>query len=185
MTTVASDVIWYEVDARNQIVALSDSWNASVLSQQFPELLADCLLGKPLHRFITGDVTRMYTEAIFTSVRVKRSMLEKPYRCDTPELKRDMLMRVIPLLNNGLRVEHQLVKEEHWRSRLLFSTQSSKLPVPQAVKKFIKRCSVCNNLRDGQEWVTADVFAQRHPQSVSKDEDQALPVFYGVCPLCQ
>lgn len=178
--------LWYEVDRNNLITALSPNWDAQVLTQKTPKLMSKHLLEQPLHHFIVGDVTLMFTETMLNAARVKQQTIEKPYRCDTPTLKRKMLMRLTPFSEGSVRVEHSLVEAVPWQYSAQFKQGvSTPKPSEKAPKKhtkgLIKRCSMCNNLRDGDQWITQDVFLHQHPEWIG----QTIPVFYGVCPACQ
>ena len=182
MANSEESTLWYEVDAHNRIIALSPSWDIQVIAQQTDELLSSRLIGESLRRFIIGDTTRMFVETMLEVVRLKQHVIEKPYRCDTPELKRMMVMRVMPMADSSVRVEHYLQESTPWQHKTHFKTQrQAHQRHVRSREGVIKRCSVCNNLRDGKVWVTQEVFLENYPQWV----DQTIPVFYGVCSRCQ
>lgn len=167
--------MWYEVDRNDIIVALSDDWDATINDHHDPKLLSRSLIGKPLSDFISGDVSMMFTETMIASARVQQKPIIKPYRCDSPTRKRRMQMILTPFLEGHVRVEHQQVTETPWQHPMHMRTVGTR----QRVGK-IKRCSMCNNLLDGEAWVTQDAYFANHIQT----NPESLAVFYGICPNC-
>jgi len=167
--------LWYELDADNHVVAVSDYWDVHAMMYQTPSLLAKNIVGKRLDSQISGDVTQMFTETMITSARVLSKSLTRRYRCDSPTHKREMEMVLTPLPNGHLRISHQLIAETAWQHTRRMHTQVT------LGQRRIKRCSMCNNLLDGDEWVSQDDYLERYP-----DQDEAaLTVFYGICLRCR
>jgi hypothetical protein len=170
--------LWYELDANNCVVAVSEYWDVHAMMYQTPSLLAKNIIGKPLDSQISGDVTQMFTDTMITSARVQSKSLTRRYRCDSPTHKREMEMVLTPMANGHLRIAHQLIEETPWQHHRRLRTQA-----PNATgraKCRLKRCSMCNDLLDGDEWVSQDVYLARHPEQ----DKGSLAVFYGICPRC-
>lgn len=170
--------LWYELDANNYVVAVSEYWDVHAMQYQTPSLLAKHIIGTRLDSQISGDVTQMFTDTMIASARVQAKSLTRRYRCDSPTHRREMEMVLTPLANGHLRIAHQLIEETPWQHARRIRTQPSL--DARRVKPRVKRCSMCNSLLDGDEWVSQDVYLERHPQ---QNED-ALTVFYGICPRC-
>jgi hypothetical protein len=165
--------IWYQVNAENVIVLVSNNWDLSVLRQSTPNLLSKAIIGKPLSVFISGDVARMFTQTMIDSARIRNQELVRNCRCDTPTHKREMQMILTPLQDYSVRVTHKLVSAIAWKHPRSMSVNC------QVIKK-IKRCSMCNNLFDGHNWLTQDDFLAAYPEF---DRDK-ITVFYGICSSC-
>lgn len=166
--------LWYELDANNCVVAVSEYWDVHAMMYQTPSLLAKNIIGKALDSQISGDVTQMFTDTMITSARVQAKSLTRRYRCDSPTHKREMEMVLTPLANGHLRIAHQLVSETAWQHTRRMHTQA------KPGKHRIKRCSMCNQLLDGDEWLSQDAYLARYPELGQTD----LSVYYGICPEC-
>ncbi len=103
--------LWYELDADNRVVAVSEYWDVHAMMYQAPSLLAKNIIGKPLDSQISGDVTQMFTDTMITSARIQGKSLTRRYRCDSPTHKREMEMVLTPLANGNMRIAHQLLTE--------------------------------------------------------------------------
>lgn len=170
--------LWYELDANNCVVAVSEYWDVHAMIYQTPSLLAKNIIGKPLDSQISGDVTQMFTDTMITSARVQGKSLTRRYRCDSPTHKREMEMVLTPLANGHLRIAHQLISEHPWTYSKVIRTQSAL--ANSKLNKKIKRCSMCNRLLQGSEWLSQDEYLAQHPELAQTD----LTVYYGVCPTC-
>lgn len=170
--------LWYELDADNRVVAVSEYWDVHAMMYQTPGLLAKNIIGKPLDSQISGDVTQMFTDTMITSARVQAKPLTRRYRCDSPTHKREMEMVLTPLANGHLRIAHRLIAEQPWKYTKVIRTQSA--PTVGSVSKKLKRCSMCNRLLEGDEWLSQDGYLARHPELDHTD----LSVYYGICPEC-
>lgn len=170
--------LWYELDANNCVVAVSEYWDVHAMMYQTTSLLAKNIIGKALDSQISGDVTQMFTDTMITSARVQAKSLTRRYRCDSPTHKREMEMVLTPLANGHLRIAHQLISEHPWTYSKVIRTQSAL--AKSKLNKKIKRCSMCNRLLQGSEWLSQDEYLAQHPELAQTD----LTVYYGVCPAC-
>ncbi len=166
--------LWYELDANNCVVAVSEYWDVHAMIYQTPSLLAKNIIGKALDSQISGDVTQMFTDTMITSARVQGKSLTRRYRCDSPTHKREMEMVLTPLANGNMRISHQLLTETAWQHSRTMLTQAK----PRKTR--LKRCSMCNRLLDGKEWVNQDDYLALHPEWGQTE----LSVYYGICPDC-
>jgi hypothetical protein len=173
---------WYLLDRADRIVAVSPDWDqAADAGQGRHGALRAGVLGQPLRRFIGGDSTVMFMATALQATRLTGRPRELPYRCDTPTMVRGMLMRLVPLPNDGLRVEHRLLSCQprsqalHVRTRPLLRP-STGAPLSDASPAWL-RCSLCLRLKaPGQaDWLP--------PESVRAD--QALAVRHVVCQRCR
>jgi hypothetical protein len=167
--------MWYEVDKKDFLVAVSPDWDELVIASNNLKLLGRAIIGKSLSEFISGDVSNMFTETMIQAARVRQQPIIKPYRCDSPTHKRIMQMILTPFLDGRVRIAHELVSETPWLHPKNMRTVTNR----QRISK-IKRCTMCNNLLDGDEWVTLDRYLENH----SEYTPETLSVFYGICPNC-
>jgi len=171
----ADEVITYRLDHRDTIVEVSQTWNHFALSNNATEkTLAKAVIGCTVFSFILGDPTRMYFQALLQQARILGRSLARNYRCDSPELKRYMEMRLTPEPEGIVRLDHTIQRVEPLKPSLSFQ------PASRVTSETIGRCSVCARLTTGLRWV--------QPEEVLKQgqfpRDGAIPVRYLVCPDC-
>ncbi|HMW23069.1 MAG TPA: hypothetical protein PKC59_06505 [Burkholderiaceae bacterium] len=163
---------WYLIDAQDRIVDLCPEWDqVALLGGARSGSLRDGVIGRPLSRFIADDMTRMYMEALLQSCRLSHRPRNLPYRCDTPDLLREMEMHLQPLPNDQVRVEHRLLKSSPRSSR--YAAQ----PMTFGSDRRLWRCSMCLRL------------GERTPQGrwseASAAIDPKVQVLYTLCPSCR
>jgi hypothetical protein len=166
----------YTLDKANHIVAVSGQWDAFALDNDGNEVLSSKIIGKPLDQFIDGDTTRMFVRTMIMSARTLQRPVYRPYRCDSPKLKRFMEMTVLPGEQGVVEVIHRELHSE---------PIIHPMPVCAAPKgvgeNFVKRCSMCNRVKVLGIWSELDaaIDAYRLPAGAHN-----LKVIYGVCPDC-
>ncbi len=163
----------YVLDAEDHIIDVCSNWDAFAQANGAQGLTHGRVLGRRLQEFVTGPDTRMFVELMLKSARLSQEPVIRPYRCDSPELRRQMEMTMTSLGGGVLRLDHRLL-----------STAANKVPVRVAgqtrlAPRLVKRCSMCNRLRaDDGQWVEGD----DHPASLLPP---AVAVFYGICGSCR
>jgi rubredoxin len=163
---------WYLVDGQDRLLDLCGEWDqvASTSGASAAVLRAQAL-GQPLSRYITGDVTRMYMEALLQSCRLSGRERRLSYRCDTPAWRRTLEMHLQPLAQDLVRVDHRILSVQPAAARQ-FPRAS-----PAAPARPFWRCSICLRVQDPDhgEWVD-------HPAPTAAPGG-AVP-HYTVCPRC-
>lgn len=174
---------WYEVDADDRLSAVSPDWDLFAQANDGPGALSRRVLGRPLLDFLTGDATRMFIRAVFEATRLTRRARTLPYRCDAPDLLRQLEMTVSPLPRGGLRIEHRLLASEPRRRRLALRAQPPHDPRPP---RWL-RCSQCLRLAmpgPGSPWPDRDLVDDPLDPEASAGPVPPLPVRDLVCPDC-
>jgi hypothetical protein len=162
------EVTVYHLDERDVIVDVNAAWNAFAL-QNGGILLADDVIGEKLLRFVTGEPTRMYLNTVLEGVRALGRSVVRPYRCDSPGLKRFMQMSVVPERGKRLRLEHRCVRVEGRDPAVAFEYRPGQTAV--------RCCSICNRIEQRGEWIEA---AAR----ITGTRFARLDVAYAVCANC-
>ena len=168
----AHNIYW--IDSRDRIIRVSEAWDDFAMANNGDGTRGESVIGKRLWRFIQGDATRMWLDAILGQARISGNVLVKPYRCDSPTLKRFMQMTVCSDPYGGVRLEHELLRTE---------AMDAAVEVRFALDHFpetILRCSICNKLNIGKQWHEPDDTAvQRRLVAGSP-----LKIAFGVCDDC-
>lgn len=167
--------ICYWLDIGDLIVDIAPGWEKFAQENNARELEPRKVIGRNIIDFVAGDVTKMYVRTILQSARLMRRPLVRAYRCDSPDQRRFMEMRLSMESNGLLRWEHRMLRSENLQRRMEFrpaaNLQSSRCVV---------RCSMCNRLKSPAGWCEPDVAALP-----ARFEDGVVPAIYGVCPDCQ
>ncbi|KDB51614.1 hypothetical protein X805_28140 [Sphaerotilus natans subsp. natans DSM 6575] len=167
---------WYLLDRDNRVIDVSPDWDAAAQAGQGGgNAFRDGVIGRPLGRFLAGDTTRMFIESALQAVRLTQQPRLLNYRCDAPALSRQMQMRLQPLPDGWVRVEHMLVQARPRATALRFETCSAVLLPSPGTPPWL-RCSICL-------WVCTPQGYWEPPEHVHAA--RPLQVDYVVCPRCQ
>jgi hypothetical protein len=166
------------VDKKNKIIALGGEWdNAAKEGGASESLTKERVIGQNIESYFSGDVTQMYYDAIFKLCRLKNETIEREYRCDSPTHKRYMVMRLIPLGDGSIEMQHETLEETPFEHEIVIQDKTPQ--VQNGFTSYTKRCSVCNQLQypNGKKWVS--------PEELCKEESLHIKVIYTVCSLCK
>lgn len=107
----AAKGITYLIDGYDDVIHVDWEWELFALENGAPELVSKHVIGRSLWDFISDDSTRELWKAIFHRVRFSGDPVTVPFRCDSPELRRFMKLRVVPA-GQELLVSSYMVREE-------------------------------------------------------------------------
>jgi hypothetical protein len=166
--------ICYWLNMSDVIVRVAPGWDASAIENDARNLMSQTVVGRYILDFVVGDATKMYVRAMLQSARIIRRPLVREYRCDSPDTRRFMKMRLMLEENGLLRWEHGLLKTESFSKRHLFSTINQR---GSGRAHFTVRCSMCNAVKVSGVWGDPD-------EILHSAGEETVPVIYGVCPNC-
>lgn len=162
----------YQLDEKRRIVDVDGPWDRFALDNDGVAACAERVIGQPLMHFVSGDDARMWIDTLLQLATLTGKPLERPYRCDSPELRRYMVMRVVPKDGGMLRVEHRLLEVQARIRPVRF------LPVSDHHPSLRLRCSICGRIKAQDHWQEAE-------QCGGESEGiPTIPVAYTVCPNC-
>lgn len=164
----------YWLDGNDNIISVNQSWDQFALDNDGAHVISSDILGESLWKFVHGDVTRMWLETLFTLARLRGTAVERPYRCDSPDIKRYMRLNIVPENSGTLRVEH-----------ITLSTELRKSPVyMQAAKRLSAnvslRCSICGRMEFDNAWFEPE----NYPELKDTNRSGYVQVIYTVCKDC-
>lgn len=174
MIRAMTDIILLEfsVDANNVIIAINGRWDEFADANDAPQLKKQHVVGKSLFDYISGNVTRQFVQNLLDIVRQKNTNICFDYRCDAPNLRRYLQMRLMANEHGEVRISNYQLHTEP-RVVPVFFIRSN-----QRDRHTRVRCSICNLLKQAEQWVEAE--------SLQTDKKPlTLSVIYGVCPSCQ
>lgn len=164
----------YWLDADDRIVGVCGAWDRFARENDGGSALAADVVGRPVWRFMTGDQTRMWLDALLQRVRLNGKPIERPYRCDSPDQKRFMRMTISSAGSGRLQLHHSVLHTESIANRL--NLRYSMLNED----RIFTRCSICNRLRVNFHWEEID----RIPPSAA-DARRPIGIRYDVCLACR
>jgi hypothetical protein len=164
-------VVEFLLNAQDEIIAVGEHWDAFAIENGAAELCGNAVIGKPLLDFVSGNVTRRFVHQLLQTVRANQRDLALDYRCDAPLQRRYMRMS-ISQIDGNLHFLHSVLKIEDRKQPLNF------IKAPQRTKETKIRCSICNLVRVGDEWMEPETLLQG-------DSSGEMMVIYGVCQSCQ
>ncbi len=138
--------IW-TIDDGDKIVHVNDAWLAFAQENLSPHLMAALVLDQSIWRFIQGQETIYLYKQIFSRVRAGKSPVKFPFRCDSPNCRRFMEMKLSLLSGDSIQFMSHILREE-WRQPLELLDASR-----DRSEEFLKICSWCKKIHiPGQGW---------------------------------
>lgn len=167
----------YRLDDRDCFVTVNDRWRAFAEANGAPELAGEGIFGQPVWRYVAGiDVAQLYRE-VFRNVRERRSQVVFPFRCDSREIRRDMLMKVLPRENSHLEI-HCLTRSIVRMPEMLDEPSPQ---ITELARQLLCICSWCKSVQIAASWVPIeaaikqlDLFGTSHSPQLT----------HGICPKC-
>lgn len=96
MVAAAGQIYRYRVDSDDRIVWVDARWLAFAQENGAPDLTRERVLGQSLWRYIAGDVTCEVYRRMHREVRLRGRTIVAPFRCDSPSLRREMQLTILP-----------------------------------------------------------------------------------------
>ncbi|TPV97106.1 MAG: hypothetical protein B7733_01175 [Myxococcales bacterium FL481] len=100
-----TDRIAYSLDAADRIVRIEGQWDDFAAANRGQHVTRPSVLGTSIFSHIAGSEVRSLYRQIFAKVRETHEPARFPYRCDSPEFRRNMAMTVSPRDRAGLHIE--------------------------------------------------------------------------------
>ena len=168
--------VTYKIDSLNVITHVGGQWWPFARDNDAPELAPESVIGRDLLDYITGHTPRYLWELILTRVRIWGRGIMLPGRCDSPEKRRFIEIRLAVMGDQGIEFESRTVKEEPRAPIALlnrFALRSDSL---------LRMCSWCKHVEVEQEWVEVEEAITRLHLL---ETDYPPSITHGICPSCQ
>jgi hypothetical protein len=166
----------YRLDEQDCLIAVNRKWKEFAQTNGAPELASERVLGESLWRFVAGvEVAQIYQE-VFRKVREQSVQVVLPFRCDSQELRRDMLMKVLPQSQGQLEI--QCLTRSILR---LTPPLDTDLPRKNAVE-LLTVCSWCKSALIADRWVPLEQAIKELELLTSLDAPRTT---YSICRDCR
>lgn len=158
----------YTVDRENQITWVSERWWPFARDNNAPQLDPENVLGKNLPDFISDLTSRQLYEQLMGRVRNERRIILINIRCDSPDKKRFLKIKMSPLPEASVSFESWPVKE---KTRPPISCL---IPSDRHSDATVYMCSWCKCVLVGKSWMEIEdalpelgLLEMKHPPSIS------------------
>lgn len=172
----STDRLSYVIDRSDRIVSVNDAWASFAKYNAGTDLMPPAVLGSSLWAAIQDATTRELYRLLLRRVRDGTSDLAFRFRCDSPEYRRLLEMRIQCGPEERVAFSTtEVVVEKRSAVPLLDTTQSRS-------EAMLKVCSWCMLVRlPDERWVEVEqAVAELHLFSVAR-----LPqISHGICPRC-
>lgn len=163
------NLVRLRVDPAGVIVSANPAFDRFASDNGAPDLTANAVVGRKLDHFVADADTREWLGLLLKSTRELKRIFVRLYRCDSPDLRRLMRMRLQPLADGSIDMEHKLVATSPLIHRRLLQTTALSTAA-------ICRCSLCNRLRIDDIW---------HQPDDAPLGEGPTKVYYGICDDCR
>lgn len=168
--------ISYSIDKEDNLTSVSDNWQLFAEQNQAAYLTPEVVLNSPLKKFITDMRVRHLYMMLTQRVRDTQILIEFHFRCDSPDKRRFMEMKLYPLPNDAVGFESCILKEEPRDPVKLLDTGNKKN------NSFLKICSWCKKVNVNKlGWVEVEEAVSHLDLFGSKTLPQLT---HGICPEC-
>ncbi|ADR19535.1 hypothetical protein [Calditerrivibrio nitroreducens] len=136
------------------------------------EILAKQYIGKNYFDSTYDEMLKKILSKIFDAVRKKGSPFKTTYRCDNEVELRLYELKITPMVNNILKLKHELINTTKRETKLNFSSTSDII---------YTMCAWCNKIKYQDNFIELeDAVNKMHLL-----EYNFLPKFsHGICPDC-
>lgn len=163
----------YQLNDRDEIVFVNDTWDAFARANGGEELVAPQVLGHRLWSFITDATTRQIYLDVLKRVRSGRPV-RFPFRCDTPSRRRLLEMDVAQI-SETIELRTRVIWEEARDYQALLE------PDRPASDEFLHVCAWCKKVDIGSRWAEVEEAVS----ALGLFESPLLPqLTHGICPVC-
>jgi len=111
MANYQSEVI-YRIDRDDLLVFFNDQWDLFARDNDGPQLHSQKIHKRSLWDFIHDAATRHLHGTLLKRVRANSRMLNLPFRCDSPAVRRFMEMDILPLHDGKIEYRCRIIKTE-------------------------------------------------------------------------
>lgn len=168
--------IRYCIDAADEIVGVSGDWDRFAVENDSPaELLSGAVVHRRFWDFVSGDTLGHVYRRMFAKVHAGES-LDFSFRCDSPELRRFLTLRMNPIGDGGIEFITETVCTEEREFQPLFDIKAAR------VGEFVVACSWCNKIK-----TAANVWKEAEDAVLDLglfEIDALPPLSHGMCDGC-
>lgn len=170
--------VTYRLDQANRIILLNDMWEVFAEKNSGLALDRDHVLGQSIINYITGRETKHLYDIILKKVRQIKKPTVVTFRCDAPEERRFMKLKISPLPDDPQTLDCvcRQVKSELRRPIRLLMDQT-----PRS-NDLLVMCSWCKQVKVDGNWFEVEEAIERLGLFFV---DRLPGITHGCCGPCQ
>lgn len=167
----------YHVEPDHRIGWTSANWDRFAQENGAPELVGGKVVGRSLWDFIEGSDTRTLYNSMLERVRETGTAVDLAFRCDSPDTRRFMVLRMTCPEDRQVLLVAELLREEPRARVRLLDSACPRDGTPVVICSFCKRVES----KTGAWWEV-----EEEEKELDLDEHASVPpLFHAVCPDCK
>ena len=169
----------YTIDKNDCIVELGKNWDYFAVDNQAVESCGSTfVLNNILWDYIQGKEVKSYYKTIVKHVRETIKPITICHRCDSPSLRRFMLLEILPKNNSKIHFNSYVLSLVDREPVKLLETYSKRS------QEILKMCSNCKKiLSSNSDWEWVEI--EKYIDSSNLSNREILPkITYGICSMC-
>ena len=166
----------YLINRNNRIEAVNDGWWSFAGKNGGEKLMNEMVLYQDISSFIACGRCQELYDMLIKSVRDNNKAINFSFRCDSPEKRRYMKMKMIPLDQGKVEFTSYLEREEERTPVALLELFCERS------EEILMICSWCKRIRtDNEVWLDAEEAIEE----MELFHRRLLPkLSHGICPDC-
>jgi hypothetical protein len=172
---MTTEALSYAIDEHDHLVRVDEGYYRFAEENGWDE--AGASLGRSLWDYVSGADLRKLQRMLVRRVRDEVGDLELPFRCDGPEVRREMDIRIVARPGGRVVLFSARLRSEKEREL------AQPLLDPEAPRgdDLLEMCGWCDRFEVDGEWVEVEEAARRL-ELFNRPELPALS--HGICPDC-
>ena len=174
---MSKDAFIYIIDSTDTIVSISDNWDTFADANAWgSSMRSGDVVGRKLWAFIQDRETRHLYQELFKRVRGGMSSRTIPFRCDSPDERRYLELRIKALPDEQIEITSKILRTESRNPINLLNADTSRS------SDFVTICSMCKKIKVSPgKWVEIE-DGLAHLRLFEADEMPQLT--HGLCHSC-
>lgn len=169
------EALSYAIDDQDRLIKVDDGYYGFAEENGWEG--AGDSLGRSLWDFVAGDELRKVQRLLLRRIRDEVREVDLPVRCDGPEVRREMQMRIVAHSSGRTVLFAARVKSEQTRE-----PQPVLDPSAPRGEETLEMCGWCDRFLVDGEWVEVEEAAKR----LDLFRQSELPqISHGICPRCR
>lgn len=170
------ETLSYAIDDQDRLIRVDDGYYRFAEENGWAE--AGSSLGRSLWDFVAGSDVKKLQRLLLRRVRDEVHDVELPFRCDGPDCRREMDIRIVAHRSGRVVLFSARLRSEEERE------EPQPLLDPRAPRDegdFLAMCAWCDRFLVDGEWVEVEEAAKR----LELFRREKLPTLdHGICPEC-
>jgi hypothetical protein len=171
---MATTDLRYVIDEQDRLVRVNDAYYRFAGENGWAG--AGASLGRSLWDFVSGEQLTTLLRILVRRVRLTKTAVELPFRCDGPDVRRELNIRIASTSSGRAVLFETRVRSEEPRE-----FQALLDPSADRSEELIEMCGWCDRFLVDGDWVEVEDAAARL-QLFKRSEPPAIS--HGICPEC-